>query len=72
MTLLDTAIGYCRRGWAPLPIPHKSKAPTMRDWPNLRITEADAGRYFIARKNADVAGVVRIDLEDPHFWPEIE
>ncbi|RQO62717.1 N-acetyltransferase [Variovorax sp. KBW07] len=34
--------------------------------------DTDAGRYFIARKNADVAGVVRIDLEDPHFWPEIE
>ncbi|MGJ7542122.1 GNAT family N-acetyltransferase [Variovorax sp. LT1R16] len=34
--------------------------------------DTDAGRYFIARKNAEVAGVVRIDLEDPYFWPEIE
>lgn len=34
--------------------------------------DTDAGRYFIARENGDVAGVVRIDMEDPFFWPEIE
>lgn len=31
------------------------------------------GRYFVARSNGgEVVGVVRIDLEDPVFWPEIE
>lgn len=34
--------------------------------------DTDAGSYFIARKNGDVAGVMRLDLEDPNFWPEIE
>jgi GNAT superfamily N-acetyltransferase len=38
--------------------------------------DTEAGSYFIARKNGDatgeVAGVVRLDLEDPCFWPEIE
>jgi len=34
--------------------------------------DTDAGRYFIARENGDVAGVVRLDMEDPFFWPEIE
>ena len=34
--------------------------------------DTDAGRYFIARENGDVAGVVRIDMEDPYSWPEIE
>ncbi len=34
--------------------------------------DTEAGSYFIARKNGEVAGVVRLDLEDPHFWPEIE
>ncbi|MBJ2157819.1 GNAT family N-acetyltransferase [Variovorax sp. IB41] len=34
--------------------------------------DTDAGCYFIARENGDVAGVVRIDMEDPFFWPEIE
>jgi GNAT superfamily N-acetyltransferase len=38
--------------------------------------DTDAGSYFIARKtgemDGEVAGVVRLDLEDAHFWPEIE
>jgi len=34
--------------------------------------DTDAGGYFIARAGTDVAGVVRIDLEDPGFWPEME
>lgn len=34
--------------------------------------DTDAGGYFIARKNGEVAGVVRLDLEDAYFWPEIE
>jgi GNAT superfamily N-acetyltransferase len=34
--------------------------------------DAEAGSYFIARKNGEVTGVVRLDLEDPYFWPEIE
>lgn len=34
--------------------------------------DTDAGCYFIARKNGEAAGVMRLDLEDPNFWPEIE
>ena len=34
--------------------------------------DTEAGGYFIARNGGEVAGVVRLDLEDPHFWPEIE
>ncbi|HEX7864414.1 MAG TPA: GNAT family N-acetyltransferase [Variovorax sp.] len=34
--------------------------------------DTNAGSYFIARSNGDVAGVVRLDLEDPNFWPEAE
>lgn len=34
--------------------------------------DTEAGGYFIARIRDEVAGVVRLDLEDPHFWPEIE
>ncbi|CAN5663360.1 GNAT family N-acetyltransferase [soil metagenome] len=32
----------------------------------------DAGHYFIARHDGEVAGVVRLDLEDPYFWPDVE
>jgi len=34
--------------------------------------DTDAGSYFIARSNGETAGVVRLDLEDPGFWPEME
>ena len=34
--------------------------------------DTDAGRYFIARQSGEVAGVMRLDTEDPFFWPEIE
>ena len=32
----------------------------------------DAGAYFIARDGDTVAAVVRLDLDDPLFWPEVE
>lgn len=34
--------------------------------------DTDAGGYFIARSNGETAGVVRLDLDDPGFWPEME
>ena len=34
--------------------------------------DTDAGRYVIAQENGEVVGVMRLDLEDPYFWPEIE
>ncbi|MNX17419.1 Acetyltransferase (GNAT) family protein [compost metagenome] len=33
--------------------------------------DTDAGRYVVAKENGDWAGVMRLDLEDPSFWPEI-
>ena len=29
MSVLDTARVYVARGWAPLPVPHRAKAPTL-------------------------------------------
>ncbi len=34
--------------------------------------DTDAGSYFVARSDGEPAGVVRLDLEDPGFWPEME
>ena len=34
--------------------------------------DTDAGSYFIARDGGGAAGVMRLDLEDPGFWPEME
>ena len=43
---LEIALAYIRRGWSPVPVPHKSKKPLKDEWQNLRITEADARQWF--------------------------
>jgi hypothetical protein len=70
MASLDIAISYIRRGWAPIPIPHKKKRPLLDDWQNLRITEAEAARHFnCADQNIGVqlgpasGGLTDIDLD---------
>jgi hypothetical protein len=45
-SMLDIARQYIRKGYRVLPIPHKAKAPVIREWGKLRITEADADVYF--------------------------
>jgi hypothetical protein len=45
-SILTAALSYLRRGWRPVPIPHRSKGPTLSDWPSLEITEATAPQYF--------------------------
>jgi Bifunctional DNA primase/polymerase, N-terminal len=44
--LLDVAIRYVRRGWAVLPVPHASKDPGFRGWPELRLTERQLADNF--------------------------
>lgn len=43
---LSRALGYIDMGWAPVPIPFKSKAPVLRGWPELRIGHEDAVKHF--------------------------
>lgn len=34
--------------------------------------DIEAGGYWVARSGpGSIAGVMRLDLEDPHYWPEI-
>ena len=72
MTPLDTARAYIRRGRAVVPIPHRATAPVLKGWLDLRITEADAPRYFNgAPQNIGVilgppsGGLVDADLDVP-------
>jgi hypothetical protein len=46
MNALDAARAYIGRRWAPVPVPYRKKKPIITDWGNLRITEADAPRFF--------------------------
>src|ERR1051326_5106749 len=43
---LDVARQYIGKGYAIVPIPHKSKAPNIKEWGKLRITESDADKHF--------------------------
>src|SRR5829696_5034738 len=72
MNALDTALSYIARRWAPVPIPYRKKGPTIPDWGNLRITEAEASRYFNgAPQNVGVIlgaasdGLNDVDLDSP-------
>jgi hypothetical protein len=65
------ARNYIARGWATIPIPPKSKAPTIAGWEQLRIGDADVPKYFAANSNVGVLnggpsdGLVDIDLDHP-------
>jgi len=43
---LETALGYLRRGWVPLPVPFRSKSPNLKDWQRFRVTEAELPNHF--------------------------
>jgi hypothetical protein len=80
---LEIALAYIRRGWSPVPVPHKSKKPLKDVWQNLRITEADARQWFNGEsQNVGVVlgtasgGLADVDLESletvaaaPFFLP---
>ena len=40
------AAKYVARGWAPVPIPYKKKAPIIKAWQKLEIGAADVPSYF--------------------------
>src|SRR4051794_33629514 len=50
MSTTDIARSFIQRGWSPVPVRFKTKKPTCDAWQKLRITEADADRYFNGAK----------------------
>jgi hypothetical protein len=69
VSTLDCAEEYIGRGWAPVPIPTHEKAPRIREWPSLRITELNAPRYFTGEQNIGIIlgsasnGLTDVDLD---------
>ncbi len=72
MVVLDTveaARAYCQRGWAVVPIPCGEKAPRLKDWPKLRLANADLATKFSSGENIGIilgeasAGLVDVDLD---------
>ena len=70
-TSLDWALTYIGRGWKPVPIATRTKAPKISNWPALRIKEADAPRFFARVCNIGIIlgeasnGLVDLDLDCP-------
>jgi len=54
------ALRYLRRGWKVVPIPRGSKHPILQGWPNLRLDDAEIGKYF-----EDEEGNVGLILGEP-------
>jgi hypothetical protein len=44
--MLNVALSYIARGWNPVPIPHRTKAPRGDGWQHRRITQETAPHYF--------------------------
>lgn len=63
MSPLDAAVGYARRGWSVIPIPHRSKKPRIPDWPQFRLTENDLGSHF-----NDQPQNIGVLLGEPSAW----
>ena len=43
---LDVALDYIKRGWNPVPVPFRSKAPIGEAWQKRVIEEKTAADYF--------------------------
>jgi len=78
------AAGYILGGHRVVPLPFGSKAPAIKEWPTLRITEADLSAYFPAGAHLNIGllngapsgGLIDVDLDCPeavaagsHFLP---
>ena len=68
---LLAAHNYLERDWHTIPIPGKSKAPTLKRWQELRIEGTELGRQFAGEGNIGVllgepsGGLIDIDLDCP-------
>lgn len=69
---LTTACELIARGWTPLPIPRRKKAPVIKGWQDLRIDAASVATYFNGHaQNVGVllgvpsGGLVDVDLDTP-------
>ena len=53
----QVALSLINRGFAPVPVPVGSKAPIIKNWPDLRITADKVGDYFNGSKPLNVGAI---------------
>ena len=46
MSPLDAALRWIRRGFSPVPVPHMSKGPVIKEWQRIEMTTDQAPQYF--------------------------
>ena len=56
-TILDYALEYGQRGWAPVPLTANSKKPCFHDWPNVASSDEAYIRQHFAYHNGNI-GIV--------------
>ena len=62
---------YITAGFSPIPVPFKSKQPTIKGWPDLKITADNVTQYFNGQPTnvgiltgAPSGGLVDVDIDD--------
>jgi hypothetical protein len=64
------ARAYLQAGWVPIPVLRGRKAPQLKNWPSLRLSEAEIDQHFNANDNVGIllgepsGGLVDVDLDD--------
>jgi DNA polymerase I-like protein with 3'-5' exonuclease and polymerase domains len=65
--LAETVRKLIERGFAPIPVPHRSKEPVLPNWQNLRLTAQSVSHYFNGTpSNVGLlltAGLTDVDLD---------
>ncbi len=68
---LEAARDYTRRGWCVVPVPRGKKAPELKNWQNLRLTEEDLPSRISEHTNLGLllgepsGGLTDVDLDAP-------
>jgi len=71
-SMVESAIGYFKRGWQPIPVPHRSKNPAFNGWQNFTFSENELQKHFNGKpQNIGVLlgsksqNLVDVDLDSP-------
>ena len=56
---------YHRRGLSVVPVPFRSKAPNLKGWQNLRLSEADIPHYFNGQPQNIGVLLVQVGVNNP-------